>query len=80
MSDRESPAIFGAMFEMLARNPTDEHKAMAHELWPLTLDYDFCSGDDALVVLGLAGPGQDPDYPGDGTVMLYGPEGKRRPR
>lgn len=78
MADRTSAGLFGYFFKMLARNPTDEHKAMARELWPQTRGYDFANyqmdADEALITLGLAFRGIDPDYPEDGEVVIYGPE------
>lgn len=58
MADRTSGEIFGMMFEMLAKDPTDDHKKMAKKLWPKRLQYDFSNYqmgcDEALIVLGLA--------------------------
>jgi hypothetical protein len=77
MSDRSGAALFADVFEYLARNPTEEAKAFARHLWEKIGDYDFnpyqlyC--DDALVKLGLAHMGIDPEYPDDGERLLYGP-------
>jgi hypothetical protein len=58
MADRTSAEIFATMFEMLAKNPTDEHKQMAKKLWRKRNHYDFSDYqmgcDDALIVLDLA--------------------------
>lgn len=63
MSDKNSAEIFGAIFELLSENPTDEHKAMAARLWSLTSGYDFNPvqmwADDALMKLGLAKQGDN---------------------
>lgn len=58
MADRTSAALFASIFEMLAENPTDEHKLIARRIWPKTREYDFqpyqmfC--DEELAKLGLA--------------------------
>lgn len=58
MADRTSAEIFSMMFEMLAENPTEEHKKMAKKLWPKRMHYDFSDYqmgcDKALLKLGLA--------------------------
>ena len=63
MSDRNSAEIFGAIFNMLAESPTDEHKAMATQLWSMTNGYDFhpyqMYADDALMKLGFAKQGDN---------------------
>lgn len=77
MSDRTSAGVFGKMFNLLAKNPTDEHKEIAKELWPEIQEYDFSEYqmycDDALIALGLAKTGINPKYPEDGEVIIYGP-------
>ncbi len=76
MTDRTSAALFGKIFELLAKNPTDEHKAIAKEVFAYTGDYDFSyyqmDADDALMALGLARKGIDTRYPEDGETILYG--------
>lgn len=78
MADRTSARVFGKVFELLAKNPTDEHKAIAKEIFAETGEYDFSSyqmdADDALMKLGLARIGVDPNYPDDdeGEMVLYG--------
>ena len=46
--------------------------------WKMSREYDFSEyqmeADEALLKLGLARKGVDPDYPEDGDVMLYGPK------
>lgn len=58
MSDRTSAEIFAIIFEELAKNPTEEHKAIARKIWPKRTQYDFSDYqmycDEALVKLGLA--------------------------
>lgn len=58
MADRTSANIFSMVFEMLAKNPTDEHKEMAWEAWSSRREYDFSDEqmgcDEALLALGLA--------------------------
>ena len=78
MADRTSAALFGKIFELLAKNPTDEHKAMAKEIWPLTNDYDFSeyqmNADGSLIELGLAKEGKDP-LSGEDTLLYADYEG-----
>lgn len=78
MADRTSAGLFGKIFTLLAKNPTDEHKKIAAEIWPETNEYDFSSSqmycDDALIALDLARNGIDPRYPEDGVTLLYGPK------
>jgi len=76
MSDRTSAALFGKIFRLLANNPTDEHKTIAKEIWMSSGQFDFSfyqmDADDALIKLGLAKKGIDPDYPDDSEVVIYG--------
>ncbi|HPO92897.1 MAG TPA: hypothetical protein PL072_05440 [Phycisphaerales bacterium] len=81
MADRTSAGLFGMFFNVLAKNPTEEHRQMALEVYRETRNYDFndyqmyC--DDALVTLGLARKKIDPE---DGEErMFYGPEGEDSP-
>lgn len=75
MADRTSAALFGKIFELLAKNPTDENKKIALEIWPFRSEYDFneyqMDADDSLQILGLAKIGIDPRYPEDGETVLY---------
>lgn len=75
MSDRSSAEIFGVMFELLAKNPTEENKKMAKKMWSYTFAYDFnfcqMGVEEALFALGLAKKGIDPESPDDGEVILY---------
>ncbi len=74
MSDSSSPVIFGKIFSLLAANPTEEHKAIAAELYELSADYDFCDcemeEDRACVMLGLARKTPNPYEPGE-TVTVW---------
>lgn len=58
MADRTSAGLFSTVFTLLAKNPTDEHKAIAKEIWPLIDEYDFSEYqmecDEALISLDLA--------------------------
>lgn len=78
MADRTSAGLFGKIFELLAKNPTEEHKKIALEIWPLQSDYDFNQyqmyADDSLKTLGLAKLGVDPRYPQDGETLMYANE------
>ncbi len=78
MSDRTSASVFGKMFTLLAKNPTEEHKEMAKEIFKMTDEYDFgyyqMYVDEELMKLDLAKIGIDPDYPEDGEVVIYGIE------
>jgi hypothetical protein len=76
MADRTSAALFAMFFDWLAKKPDDKsHREFAYELWQVTGDYDFAHYqmycDDALLALGLAKKGVDPDYPEDGEMVLY---------
>jgi hypothetical protein len=76
MADRTSAGLFGKIFELLAKNPTDEHKAIAKEIFAETGEYDFSNyqmyADEPLIALGLAKKGIDPKYPEEGEVIIYG--------
>jgi hypothetical protein len=56
MADRTSAEIFGKIFELLAENPTDEHKEMAAKIYPMAGNYDFApyqmDADEALITRG----------------------------
>ncbi len=77
MADRTSAGLFGKIFTLLAKNPTEEHKTIAAEIWPETHEYDFSHSqmycDDALIAIDLARNGADPRYPEDGVILMYGP-------
>ena len=76
MADRTSAEVFGRVFQILAKNPTDENKEIAKELFSYTNEYDFSHyqmyADESLIALGLAKLGIDPRYPEDGEVIIYG--------
>jgi hypothetical protein len=75
MADRTSAGLFGKIFELLAKNPTDEHKTIAKEIFAYTRDYDFNNyqmyADDALLTLGLAVKGVHPKYVDEGETIIY---------
>ena len=58
MSDHTSAGIFGKVFRLLAENPTDDNKKLAHEIYNLTKKYDFSNCEmyatDECVLLGVA--------------------------
>ena len=67
MSDRSKAYLFAELFQMFAKDMTDESKWFAHQVWKMTFEYDFLpcqmECDDALELLGLAKPDMDGDYP-----------------
>jgi hypothetical protein len=75
VADRTSANLFSVIFELLAENPSEEHKTMAKKIWKLTRNFDFSFDqmgcDAALVTLGLARLGVDSKYPEDGEVVIY---------
>lgn len=75
MADRTSARLFGKVFELLAKNPTQEHKDIAKEIYSETSEYDFSKyqmdADESLIALDLARKGVDPDYPSEGETILY---------
>lgn len=75
MADRTSAGIFGKIFTLLADVTPEKHKELAQEFYEASREYDFSeyqmSCDEALIKLGLAKMGIDPDYPEDGEVILY---------
>lgn len=78
MADRTSAGLFGEIFAYLATQPqTPQRDAFALRCFQMTHEYDFSSyqmgADDALITLGLARRGVDPDYPDEGETLLYGP-------
>lgn len=58
MSDRTSAGIYGGVFELLASDPTDQHKEWALRLWKASREHDFSPDqmgvDKALKTLDLA--------------------------
>lgn len=77
MADRTSARLFGRILELLAANPTEEHKAIAREIWALATGYDFSPyqmGDDAekaSLALGIARRGVRECWPEEGEVTLW---------
>jgi hypothetical protein len=75
VSDRTSAGIFGLVFEHLAKQPDERAKKFAAVMWKEATNYDFdyrqMYVDEALIELGLAKRGVDPDYPEDGETVLY---------
>lgn len=74
MADRTSAALFGSIFEYLAKNPDARAQEFARDLWAKTGGYDFSEYqmgcDDALRKLGLLRDGPDEDgHP----TLIYGP-------
>lgn len=76
MADRNSAEIFGKVFEILAKDPTDDHKALARKIAKTMPQYDFNNGqmdaDDALAALGLAKlnvPSEE--YPGEFETVYW---------
>lgn len=75
MADRTSARVFGKAFMLLAEEPFDKQRVI-DLLWKETRGFDFspyqmCC-DEALMKLGLARKGVDPDYPSEGETILYG--------
>jgi hypothetical protein len=58
MSDRSAAWAFGTFFKILAKNPSEQNKEDAKEVWKLSGEFDFdyyqMSCDEALIALGLA--------------------------
>lgn len=75
MADRTSARIFSQIFTLLAKDPTDEHKEIAKEIWELSCECDFSppqmDADEACIALGIAIKGIDYDYPESGFVTLW---------
>jgi hypothetical protein len=73
MADRTAAEIFAKVFDVLARNPTDDRLAIAREIAPMARQYDFhpcqMNCDDALVSLGLAAEGPDSEDPDENCVV-----------
>ena len=71
MSDRESAAIYSEVFELLASDPTEQHKTWALKLWKASFECDFSQEqmgcDKELKKLDLAIDGTD-EY---GECVLY---------
>ncbi len=76
MADRSSAGVFAVVFGVLAKDPTEERKNLAREIYGHIRQYDFnecqMEADEALIALGLAHMGYDPEWP-DEEVVIYGP-------
>jgi len=82
MGDTSSAALFGDIFDVLAKLPaTEERDWLARYLWKRTEEFDFSDreleADASLVELGVAYWGVDPEEPEAGPVVLY--REKRKP-
>jgi len=75
MADRTSAELFSKIFNLLAKNPTEENKIIAAEIYSMRNAYDFCDCqmycDESLIKLGLVKMGINPDSPEDGEVVIY---------
>lgn len=76
MSDRTSAYLFARMFKYLARTPDEpEARKFARELMRESREYDFSNDqmgcDNALIKLGVAAKGIDPDDPDEHERVLY---------
>lgn len=75
MADRTSASIFAIVFKCLAEDNSEKAREFARKLWGEKNSYDFNSYqmycDEALITLGLAKKGINPEYPEDGEVTLY---------
>jgi hypothetical protein len=73
MADRTSAYVFALIFRELALLP--EGRDIAKRIWGHTMKYDFSQYqmecDEALISLGLARRGVDPDYPDEGETVFY---------
>ena len=58
MADRTAAKIFGRVFDLLARDPSDDHRALAREVAGWMRGYDFhpvqTGATEAMVALGAA--------------------------
>ena len=74
MADRTSAGLFGKIFQLLAVNPTDEHKQIASEIFDMTGEYDFSNyqmyAEEACHKLDLCRTIPDPEYP-DAIKVLW---------
>lgn len=77
MSDRTSAGIFAYVFELLAENPSDEHKAIALKLYNFYIaqDYDFSPREmyagEACLKLGLAKVRKDRTNATDKGILVF---------
>jgi hypothetical protein len=79
VSDRTSAGIYGEVFELLASDPTEQHKKWALKLWNGSFEHDFSpeqmDADKALKKLGLAIDGICEEF-GDECVLYRRHSGK----
>lgn len=75
MSDKINAELFGILFDVLAQNPNEENKTLAKQFFKLSDSYDFSysqlCADEALITLGLAKRGINPEWPDEGETVLY---------
>jgi len=75
MADRTSAHLFGTIFRLLAKNPSEENKTIAKEIFPLTNNYDFSNyqmdADDALIALDLAHIGTNEGDDEERETIIY---------
>ena len=79
MSDSNSAIIYSEVFELLASDPTEQHKKWALKLWKASFEYDFAPMDmhcdKALKKLDLAIDGTD-TYFGEPCVLYLKKSGE----
>lgn len=77
MADRTSAELFGFMFTELASLPGTAD--LVKKLWRRSREYDFSdyqmNCDDALIALGLARRGTNPQYPDEELTIYANEEG-----
>lgn len=75
MADRTSASVFSLIFEELAKDGEIDRKRLAKKLMKAAREFDFSTCqmecDKALLKLGVAKRGVDPEYPEDGERVLY---------
>ena len=77
MADRTSAEIFGTFFCRAAALKLGKKDKLVKFMWALRTEYDFSDYqmdcDEALIRLGLARRGIDPEYSEDEETVLYDP-------
>ena len=77
MADRTSAGVFAQFFEKAAKLGLSKNDPLVRFMWKARLEYDFSDyqmeSDDALIRLGLARRGIDPEYSEDEETTLYDP-------
>ncbi len=75
MADRTSAEVFGRIFNLLAVNPSNEHRKLARQIMQISREYDFSPyqmyADEACRKLDIARHGVHPQSQQDGIVTLY---------